>query len=358
MPDLTEELDALQKIEDDIQKSAQNEKQTREALDKSCKELKDRAGAARRKLIERIKGGETTGDSIKDLVLVRYGVLDEEREKVFRGINERLKNHPGEFILILECREDTSCCHPHRPHNELCYHLEIEIFLGVLTTTTPALILNSRDGSCALPTVKYVYWRNQSLSQKPELKKGNVKFGGWYDLGNDLDQILRRESIARNWQEPLKKLEIFIGDVEVVGWFREPARQQARDSHYSEACKLLGRTATELPEVKEELARHQTRTIEALIKLSHERLILSAEVGLLYRREGEIPLGGVNVDTICVPDKTNPLTATILLRQQLAKVEENLIKELETAVTLGLGDTPSIKELCRQFEIKLSQPSS
>lgn len=51
-------------------------------------------------LRERIRSGETTGDRIKDFVLVHYG-FDEELEQRLRGIDESLRAHHGEFVLVV-----------------------------------------------------------------------------------------------------------------------------------------------------------------------------------------------------------------------------------------------------------------
>ena len=59
------------------------------------------ANKMKEELRESIKLGETTGDRIRDFVIARYGFLNEEIEAVYRGLEARIGQHVGEFVLMI-----------------------------------------------------------------------------------------------------------------------------------------------------------------------------------------------------------------------------------------------------------------
>ena len=103
-----------------------------------------------KQLRERIKRGETTGDRIKDFVIARYGSLNKEIEAIYRNLEERIRQHVGEFILMIVKEENFHGCtgFGYKPKDE-DYVLDEDLYLGILTDGT--LILNPADNKCEIP---------------------------------------------------------------------------------------------------------------------------------------------------------------------------------------------------------------
>ncbi len=180
-----------------------------EDLRKQAKELRNQSDLLYKKskekikeLRKRIREGETTGDKIKDLVILRYA-LNNGVEEIYRSLEKRVKKHVGEFILMI--------------HLSLGAHnigVSKYIGLGILKGDSLIIIDNWK---CEFPTENYVECSDIFRYKKFELEEKNLAPPWYRDLALDLNRPL--EEI--NYFKPLIALEIKIGDEEVKKWFTE-----------------------------------------------------------------------------------------------------------------------------------------
>src|SRR3989338_2407153 len=63
-----------------------------------------------KQLRERIKKGEMTEDKIRDFVIARYGLLSGEIEAVYRDLETGIRQHVGEFVLMITSEENFHGC--------------------------------------------------------------------------------------------------------------------------------------------------------------------------------------------------------------------------------------------------------
>jgi hypothetical protein len=116
-------------------------------------EVEDKTKLLRQELIA---GKATTGDPIKDFVLVRYGSLDEEVEKTYRELEAEVEAHVGQLTLIICRSEHLSGCHGFgqrvKPED---YLISTELYLGVLKGKK--FVFDLEKETCHLPFGEQIY---------------------------------------------------------------------------------------------------------------------------------------------------------------------------------------------------------
>lgn len=177
-------------------------------------------------LQERIQQGETTGDKIRDLVIARYGFISNELEEVYRGLQNRIQQHPGEFVLVVVKNETFHGCtgfgYIPKPQD---YVLEENLYLGVLKGDS--IVIDISHGECGFPTANYARcW--DPCRKEMDLVGENLNTDWFRDLGLNLNKPLEcKGPQAKLREEPDFELEVKIGDEEVGAWFKKQ-----RGAHY------------------------------------------------------------------------------------------------------------------------------
>lgn len=185
-----------------------------------------------RELRRRIKRGESTGDKIRDFVVMRYGP-NEELETRIRNLEGHISQHVGEFVLMVVKHVGLSYQdEPYSYTNKLRVHTEE--YLGVLKGG--ALLLSPNGDSHALPTDSYLEnWRG---IHNPVLVKENLQppRHTFYqdDMLRYLDQPLEQTFVRR--EEPDICIELVIGDGAIKKW-----RKYTDPATLERAARLLGR---------------------------------------------------------------------------------------------------------------------
>ena len=171
-------------------------------------------------LQKRIQQGETTGDKIRDLVIARYGFISNELEEVYRGLQDRIQQHPGEFVLVVVKNETFHGCtgfdYIPKPQD---YVLEENLYLGVLKGNS--IVTDISQGECGFPTANYARcW--DPFHKETDLVRENLSTSWLRDLGSSLNKPLECKSpLAKSREEPDFELEVKIGDKEVGAWFKK-----------------------------------------------------------------------------------------------------------------------------------------
>ena len=309
------------------------------AVETHAQAISAQANEKMKELQGRIKRGATTGDRIKDFVIVCYGFLNEEIEAVYRDLEARVGQHVGEFVLMIANEENFHGCtgFGHEPKDE-DYVLDEHLYLGILKDG--ALVLNLTDNKCELPTGNYVQcwdaWR-----ENVKLIEGNLTSGWCHDFGRNLNkQLKRRNPMARFQKEQDLELEVKIGDAEVKEWF-----EKRREHHLvvlQKASRLLGRETEESPQLAVELQRRRDAVAQRLTELVKERDQLKQKIARIFGavKRGVYSSDGVGV-TVCETED-DARVISMGPRQKLREVEREIKRQLIL----------SIQQLCQEYEVK------
>ncbi len=115
-----------------------------------AKELYSEVTKGWRDVQQRIKDGETTGDQLKDFVIVRYGLPSEEIEQRFRDLQARFKNHQGQYVMVVQKVREQIVFRGPGEGRDNDYAIRTELSIGMLAADS--LIINSKSGEFFFPT--------------------------------------------------------------------------------------------------------------------------------------------------------------------------------------------------------------
>lgn len=328
-----------------------------------------------------IKAGETTGDKIIDFVFVRYDSVNQEIVGAYRDLEARIQKRVGEFVLVVIREEekvsfrcgdfgDVAIRQTIMPPPPDLFILKTSLILGVLKGKS--LIFNIADivdGKCEIPTSNIVSCLD-ARRDKFDVGNDNIIFPflfpwKFYDLGLDLNKPLERKDASSNYKshdEPILKLEVIVGDEEVVSWFKKQ-----KERHYFVAflnmARLLGRPTDKFPELEKELEQEQEQELrrrreevaERLKELIRKRDELREEIERIKKAKKTgvySSTGGASFAVCETDDDVNIIS--LKPRQKLKEVEDEIKEQLQTALELGMGDENllSIKQLCREYGVQ------
>ena len=272
-------------------------------------------GAVLRRIRELILSGKSTGDRIRDYVLVVCGHCSILEEK-YRDLEASVADYEGQLALLK--RADTIQAMGDRqllPDYRRPVRVE-SLFLCVLSSGE--LLFNLSAGSCSLPSANYVEIKLSSSRGDLPVLGGNLAIPRiWGLVGENPEpfSVLDYPMQLRDWKifgDDPPEIEIIIGDVKVRDWFYD--RGSTYVTLLERAAEALGHS---VPPTEEELAQLElNRSVwrGRLEELSEERDRLWQEIKGLGREVSED------------------------LRRSLAKIEEELERVLEHAKDLGLKD--------------------
>ena len=343
MANLNKELEVISRLERDTEAGLMSR------VTETRKEISEKKELVRK----RIMAGETTGNRIRDFVIMAQGAPNEEVEKIYRELEAKIAAHVGEFILLVgrsyEFHGCTGFGYKPRPRE---YVLEEYICLGILNG--PKLLFNFKDSQCEIPTSKYARpWRQEEV----RVEDGNIKnhcigvlglywsileLGKLAKIKNNYGIDLDLEFMALPQPENLK-LEIKIGDVEVDAWFKEHKRHEKT---YQKLCKALGRIALETPEIKEK----QKETLKILAELTQEYKnnlseIRDATEFLRFQKDkSNIVLIEQFANSSINPEKIRKLA------EKLQQLHRDISEKIVEAIRLGLNNNKAVQNISRAFK--------
>lgn len=189
-----------------------------------------------KKLIERIRNGETTGDQIKDYKLSCGEWIGGETEKTLRTVQDKISEHQGEFILAIERTERFEGCvgFGYEPRNS-DYHLRQYLTLGVLSGTKLIIEIDAKKTSCSLPTSRYMHVYNTPAVDL-KVESGNLNpfwtMNFWYCLNRKMDL----KNPFNRMRGDILEAELIIGDQAVSNWFGK-----SDETLFHRAARKIGR---------------------------------------------------------------------------------------------------------------------
>lgn len=215
-------------------------------LNKELSSLQNSLNQQMNALVKKIKGGQTTGDRIRDFVIVYYDIshgIEGEAERAYRQLEGRIKGKEGQQILIVENQEDDAFKYLHcgnesmrgmfPPHDRKIIHSDYS--LGILAG---GLELDVKEGHVIFPAEKHAV-KSEKGREDWSLKDGPIKMhhvpyfvpDSMDNLFKEIDpvspRILRREQ---------KGLSIYLGK-DAEKYFRQDVFLR---KSYVQALNLLG----------------------------------------------------------------------------------------------------------------------
>jgi len=221
-------------------------------------------------LREKILGGESTGDLIRDFVIVNALSFSEEYEKPYRETAEKLNNKSGSQVLVVDERKDllVHSSLPMSSYESWMIGIKEILRLGVLTGE---LEFDVKEGYVIFPTQNHAL-KYDKFHGEWELQEGAIRIASrdFVHLGNDIKIRTRGCSSLSDLE---KSLKIFLDD-EVREYFEKDKID------YVKALDLLGQ------EVPLEMRKHYDKFVH------DQKTGLVDSLKQLMRKERE--LGGKN----------------------------------------------------------------
>lgn len=281
------------------------------------------------------EGRETTGDPVKDFVLVSYGPHHNEKTlDAVRSFTEKFVGRAGQPALLVYGREESSR-HSFMPERNPETHTVFGYNLGILRED-PRLDVKSKaivfpTGSADNP--HYAQYNSGSLfnpaSQKWVLEKGDMRLGP-----DDIASFLPPPGIS--FFEGLSGIERFKG-VYFGGDIRNRTLRDEGISYFDDITYAQGLLCLGAPLPQE-------------VQTRYDQHILARRMGVLERLQ---PFFASDVDLSSTPTRELTGEARSALREAL---ELGLHKDTDVltprpGVSVELG--PYIKDICQRYSIPL-----
>lgn len=220
-----------------------------EAAERELEAAKASARARLNEVRELILAGQSTGDPIRDYVILVYGDLHGDVDPIFRDLSARVAAHPGELVLVATSKESSFGCTGFGGERQVTWSSELQ--LGILEPNASGITIELKQSDVpesrtrwSLPTTRHLTLSDQSFrSQAIKEEVGAISPSRRYDiigellprLTPDLDAEDRYVRLSERRHARFNKhfVDILIGDDEVLG---------ARSEYHrlSEMCHELG----------------------------------------------------------------------------------------------------------------------
>jgi hypothetical protein len=317
-------------------------------LDKTAGSVNDEARNKLKDLAERIKKGESTGDTVRDFVIAHSLAVCPDAEKQYRTLLEKFK--AGSRFLIVEKREAMHGCPgiipPPRSEYERFMHIDTELKLGVLIS---GVELDINSGNIVFPTEKYAR-RHDWRSDKWELKQGKLGLA-WYRI-SELNRDFR-EKLSRKfpWLCSSDSIQIFAGD-EASSYFC------SKIALYAEALLLLGVEAPEKfsEQYNKELRKKRIGLVNKLEELANAEAQLTGRIDYVYKAasggEGIIMENGA---ACVVSGKDDAFFVTLNARDKLNETRAEIQRCLNNALDLRMHNCDLILEQKPGMEMNVAK---
>jgi len=334
------------------------------------------------RLQKKIKNGDSTGDKIRDFVIVNLGTISPDNEKPYRETEARLKDGIGNQILVVEQKESTHGCPgilSPRSIDPMFIGIDTELRLGVLTS---GLELDIGEGKIILPTERHARKYGLEYSgDKWELKEGPISLGGGYRFMMNLGKEVQRRMtpMPNDFSTPFEYgLMLHLGE-EVEQYFSRNRslldNKCILDTSYVDALNLLG---LEIPErfkkkYDENVYQERVGIINKLEELVGRESKLNAEIKSIHGRIDKRPSLGGRVLYSTGPDllglsEDDARIVSTGPRMKLKETKEEIQRYLGQAIELVMhkGDlrikqkpgmeinvSDYIRGMCKKYQIEL-----
>ena len=285
-------------------------------------------------LIEKIKGGQSTGDKIRDFVIVNLGSISPDAAKPYRETEARLRNSAGSQILVVKQEEAIHGCPgiiAPEYIDPMFVGIDTELTLGILTS---GLDLDVLKGEIIFPTQRHARRYDRFSGRKWELQEGPISLN-WYDfmrLGNEVER--RRTPMPNDLSAHFERgLMINVGE-EVEQYF---GKNGYLDTSYLEALNLLGQEAPERFRKKHdgEIQGKRLEIISKLEGLTEREATLNGRIKSIYgsiKHGGFMEGGAISV----VEDEDDARVVSTGPRMRLQETTREIQRYLKQAIELRM----------------------
>jgi len=343
-------------------------------------------------LKNKILAGGTTGDPIRDYVIVANETLSEETEQPYRELEEMLKGREGEQVLVVNEKIESA-------YRSGCWggsgytSVESTLRLGVLTSNV-RFEIGDGEGDFLMFSLPYskadLHGPRIILPTKRHVEKSDMGFSRYeWRLVDEKIQIPDFEFYSfdiggeRTWPEGMpfgrhggnmnsrRELLIKIGSKDVTDYFKSKRSLYHDDFSYVRALKLLGIEDQAPGEFvigyTKEIGEEKGDTLTRLIELLEKQGLSKSRIKRIYNiaeRRGVLSEGGAVTP---IKGKDDAFVVSMGSREKLNESTRNLISTLEKAVELGMhdedliidGEIPGqslnakilVRTLCKQYEV-------
>ena len=140
-------------------------------LRQGIKQANEQIARLFRELTERIKGGESAGDDILNYSIAHFGEIGGERDKKLREIDNLIRKHEGELLLIVQYEENDGllvkrCSDDHAKPSNIMGSVfgrkyPTAFWLGQITESG-CLKVNAAGGTISFPVNEFVLWTGKN----------------------------------------------------------------------------------------------------------------------------------------------------------------------------------------------------
>lgn len=176
----------------------------------------------------RLQNGESTGDPLRDLLIVRYGFEAPVFEPRYREVERKVGKHQGEFVLLVR-KKEVNYGHTLFGMNPKPSDIILHTTLGLGFLQDDKLVFRADDGSswdnttwgvgrgiCRFPTRSYARLE-EAHGKKPLVIDADLP-ADLTDLDSELPLKNALNAGFSSDGRP-KILEVHIGNQEVTDWF-------------------------------------------------------------------------------------------------------------------------------------------
>ncbi len=258
---------------------------------------------------KRIRAGETTGDNIQDLVLTRYIYPDQEIEQRLRLFQEMIKAHQGQYIMVMQVKDDQICHRGPGQERPSDFVKKIELDIGVLSADS--LIIDAPKAHFAFPTGgQHAMCWHPRRENPVTLHDGDLYIGLFEDNGLKTSPTM----------------QILIGDQAVADWFEARSDRENYTAVFCKLNQIFGRSV-EFPKLTAYLAEERAKVIDDFRSLNARQAWINLEIKKLNREHK--PVTKLQSELNGIPEK---MSAIWERAKQLGLNVEDLV---EPAVATG-----------------------
>ena len=195
---------------------------------------------------ERIVAGETTGNPIVDLVVVRANKLDQETVDLYYDLAARVAAHVGEPALVVRQKEKRTSFSGPQSRRKESGTLHTHLGLGILNDES--LVLDIPRGRWAFPTERYAHKFEEDVHLVDQNLATNLS-EGVPDLAAVVYEGYLNQPIKLQYEhfaagDVPPALEVYVGDAEINGWLEQdyepgPFSAQRNGRAYNKLAELL-----------------------------------------------------------------------------------------------------------------------
>jgi hypothetical protein len=248
----------------------------------------------------RIRGGESTGDPMRDYVLLATYPKDNDAEfAALRALEDRMMSAVGQLVLvaIAQTEEEPMIHYAIAPSHhgmmapmDKMRHLTLQLCVGVLRDHHLQYELNSGT-KVGLKCSMHVEWERSRRRVVKGCLMGNIWLTGRFDFRLVVHQALQKEIGADFDGRSLrgikrKQLEIALGDQDVIAWFEREFGEKSLPL-LTYMAQHAGRGPTMIPTLAQRISTDSDKALEVIS--TNSQVFVAELIAIVARLEPKHP---------------------------------------------------------------------